>query len=327
MADVQDAVDIGQSTDEREGALPSDTMALVVQEVQNLLVGMEQSLQGICGRIEDASTKQVLIEEFRPFDRIMRIFLEVEPDQEHEGSILEAVSSLEGSTYLQGMLDASASLGEAITGYKTAVAKDLAASLQASRRQASIDDATNSKLFSQFLPDPISDDAVVADDMLSTPCMTGKKRGVSSITRPDVFSRIPKRRSTIPALASLQRAVSEGQVATPSKKNILLTREKLRAGLHDPKGLLDLVGSSTNALERTKKLELLKSSGLLVKHQGSRSFSDKLNDAGVRLDLGLGGQAVSDTLTFGAKVLSSPGFLSNRNISDVENGIVEAKTT
>ena len=80
MADVQDAVDIGQSTDEREGALPSDTMALVVQEVQNLLVGMEQSLQGICGRIEDASTKQVLIEEFRPFDRIMRIFLEVEPD-------------------------------------------------------------------------------------------------------------------------------------------------------------------------------------------------------------------------------------------------------
>ena len=88
-----------------------------------------------------------------------------------------------------------------------------------------------------------------------------------------------------------------------------------------------MVGSSTNALERTKKLELLKSSGLLVKHQGSRSFSDKLNDAGVRLDLGFGGQAVSDTLTFGAKVLSSPGFLSNRNISDVENGVFEAKTT
>ena len=109
-------------------------------------------------------------------------------------------------------------------------------------------------------------------------------------------------------MASLQRVVSEGQVASPSKNNILLTREKLRAGLHDPKRLLDLVGSSTNALERTKKLELLKSSGLLVKHQGSRSFSDKLNDAGVRLDLGLGGQAVSDTLTFGAKVLSSPGF-------------------
>ena len=120
MTNVQNAVDIGQSTDEQEGALPSDTMALVVQEVQNLLVGMEQSLQGICGRIEDASTKQELIEEFRPFDRIMRIFLEVEPDQEQEGSIIEAVSSLEGSTYLQGMLDSSASLGEAITGYKTA---------------------------------------------------------------------------------------------------------------------------------------------------------------------------------------------------------------
>ena len=65
----------------------------------------------------------------------------------------------------------------------------------------------------------------------------------------------------------------------------------------------------------------------MVKIQGSRSFSDKLNEAGVRLDLGLGGQAVNDTLTFGAKVLSSPGFLSTRNISDVENGVDEGKTT
>ena len=77
-------------------------------------------------------------------------------------------------------------------------------------------------------------------------------------------------------------------MASPSKKNILLGREKLRAGLHDPKELMDLVGYSTNALERTMKLELLKSSVLLVKYQGLRSFSDKLNEAGVRLDLGLG---------------------------------------
>ena len=63
------------------------------------------------------------------------------------------------------------------------------------------------------------------------------------------------------------------------KKNVLRTREKLRAGLHDPKGLLDLIGSSTNALERTKKLELLKSSGLLSKTKGTRSFSERLKKA------------------------------------------------
>ena len=47
----------------------------------------------------------------------------------------------------------------------------------------------------------------------------------------------------------------------------------------------------------------------------------------MRLELGLGGQSVSDTLIFGAKVLSSPGFLTNKNISEVKNGIVEGNTT
>ena len=45
---------------------------------------------------------------------------------------------------------------------------------------------------------------------------------------------------------------------------------------------------STNALERTKKLELLKSAGLLQNNKRSPSFADKLNDAVVNLGLGLG---------------------------------------
>ena len=60
----------------------------------------------------------------------------------------------------------------------------------------------------------------------------------------------------------------------------------------------------------------------MAKPQGFRSFLDKLNDAVVWLDLALGGQAVGDTLIFGTKVLSSPGFLSSRDISNVENGVV-----
>ena len=90
---------------------------------------------------------------------------------------------------------------------------------------------------------------------------------ISRITNPanSPLTKIPKRMSTPPALASPQWVVGGGHIARPSKKNVLFTREKLRAGLHDPKGLLDLVGFSTNALERTKKIEQLKSSGLLVK--------------------------------------------------------------
>ena len=40
-----------------------------------------------------------------------------------------------------------------------------------------------------------------------------------------------------------------------------MTRERLRAEQHDPKGLLDLVRTTTSAQEHTKKLELLKSAG------------------------------------------------------------------
>ena len=40
-----------------------------------------------------------------------------------------------------------------------------------------------------------------------------------------------------------------------------------------------------------------------------------------------GGQSISDSLLFGAKVLSTPGVLSNKNINDIENNFVEGKTT
>ena len=116
-------------------------------------------------------------------------------------------------------------------------------------------------------------------------------------------------------------------MAGSAKKSVLVTREKLRAGFDDPKGLLDLVGPSTNALDRTNKLELLKSAGYEFRTQSKSSFADKLYEAQVRLDVGMGGQSISDSLLFGAKVLSCPGFLTPKNISDVENNVVEAKTS
>ena len=102
---------------------------------------------------------------------------------------------------------------------------------------------------------------------------------------------------------------------------------KLRAGTNDPKGLLNLVGSSTNALERTKKIELLKTSGFLFNKQGPNSLGNKLEAVKLRLDLGLGGHTVEDTLLFGAKEMSSPGFLLPKNITERENNIVDCDST
>ena len=92
-----------------------------------------------------------------------------------------------------------------------------------------------------------------------------------------------------------------------------------------------MVSSSTNALERAKKMEILKCAGFVFdenkKLPGKTSFADKLQTATTRLELGLGGHALSDTLLFGAKVLSTPGVLTPKNISDIENNIVGSKTT
>ena len=139
--------------------------------------------------------------------------------------------------------------------------------------------------------------------------------------------RIPKKKSTIPALASMG-IVSDTANTGLSTKKALMTREKLRAGLHDPKGLLNLVGSSTDALERTKKLELMKSAGWCFDDKKKNtSFSKKLNAATWRLELGLGGHVSGDTLLFGQKVLSNPGSLSYKNVSDIEDNIIDGKTT
>ena len=134
------------------------------------------------------------------------------------------------------------------------------------------------------------------------------KRSFSKTDDTSTFSCTPKKaRSTISALASFRLLPGDKEEGRTVKKSVLVTREKLRAGVDDPKGLLNLVDSSTNALEQAKKLELLKNAGLLQKLKG-KSFSNKLKQAIINLDLGLGGQKAGDTLVFGAKVLSSPGF-------------------
>ena len=55
----------------------------------------------------------------------------------------------------------------------------------------------------------------------------------------------------------------------------------------------------------------------------NKSFSDRLNAAMLRLDLGLGGHTTEDTLLFGAKVRN----LSKKNVTDIENNLVHGNTS
>ena len=87
-----------------------------------------------------------------------------------------------------------------------------------------------------------------------------KKRSSSVLDQPPT---IPKK-SQLSALTSIVRMQDLMDSGSLNKKQALMTRERLRAAMHDPRGLLKMVGSSTNALERAKKLELLKNAGFIL---------------------------------------------------------------
>ena len=322
---MSDGLNFDNSVMEEEQMQPAEAVALTVKEVQSLLGATDDSLQTICRRIEEASTRKDVQVALQHFNRMMKVFMGMVADDTWDHLIRQAVCDMGTSQKFQTALTSAASFREAVTDYKTAVVRDLGAALQRAREQADMDEDLDDDLLSQFLPG--SSKSQDRDDKKS-PLGLGAKRVFSAVDQSAVFSRIPKKRSTIPALASIKQFAGSNESGHTEKKNILITREKLRMGLHDPKGLLDLVGSTTNALERTKRMELLKTSGMTNKNQGTRkSFSVKLNEATDRLELGLGGLSVNDTLTFGAKVLSLPDYLTVKNISEVENNIVEGKTT
>ena len=295
-----------------------------LQEVRTLLTTTKESFTDICLEIENASNKNALKAAFRRFNRILQMLVEAAPNDSYYHLCLEALIELKPSPKLLMFCEAGGSILESCKEYKSAVMQELAVLVRRQELQQRLYEEKDDLLFSQFLPDPSADDVAVPVDASRASQPLAQKRTGSQA---GLLGIIPKK-SKIPALAGLSRISDISSSLGASKKRILLTREKLRAGLHDPKGLLDLVGPSTNALERTKKLELLKSSGLLSSSsQKDKSFSDKFMTAALSLDLGLAGHSVEDTLLFGAKVLSTPGSLTATNISEIENNIVEGEST
>ena len=125
---------------------------------------------------------------------------------------------------------------EALLNYKRAVIQSLAAAVRRKQEQALVDDKLNDKLFAQFFPEekPVVDSTI--------PVRTRKREGLDVVEEADL-SRIPKKKTRFLPVTDLQPITTGDGSGTSVKRNVLLTREKLRAGLTDPRGLLDLVPS------------------------------------------------------------------------------------
>ena len=300
-----------------------------LREVVELLKATDDSFLTTCREAELAPSREALKVAFKRFNKILRFFIEAAPGTENNDKALKALDSMPMSERFKAVLRTAHSVQEASSSYKEALCRDLALRLQREEARERADDSQDEALLTRWLPAPslVEQKSPVPDDPASgsskpLPLTTEPKK--RALADPAEAPGLLKK-SKIPALASLSR-VSGLNIDGSPKRRVLVTREKLRKGLKDPRGLLDLEGSSTHALERAKRLELLKSAGCLFDKK-DKSFSEKLNSAILRLELGVGGNSVADSVLFGAKALSIPGLLSPKNLSDIENNIVDGDTT
>ena len=239
---MQDEVALVDGNVEEETVDPK-VFELAVREVKQCLQITGDSLEKICSDIESATSRALIKPVFRRLNNMAQIFLRLAPARKYDALIAEALCDLEASPRLQTFLRSAASVPDAIFAYKSSVLKDLAAIITRDQESMRISDQKDDELFSRFLPVPSSPEPEAQ--------LTTKKRAIAEVD--DVSVSIPKK-CRVPALASLHLVPGGGADGQAEKKSVLVTRQKLRAAQLDPKGLLNLVGASTNALERTKQL-------------------------------------------------------------------------
>ena len=246
---------------------PAKVLEMAISEVKRIFSATGESLAVVCTAVENASSRVTLEEALKRFNRVLHVFLGLSRAGLEESAVLNAVGSLLPSGRFKDLLTDLASLPEALSAYKTSVVKDLAANL---RRKADLFESyrlQDCALLDTLLPEPTFKEA------------PKQKRGISEVIEDDVPPPSLKRSRTIPALASVGLVSGSGDTFLSAKKT-LLTRERLRAGLHDPKGLLNLVAPSSDALERATQLELMKSAGVCFDdNRRKSSFSEKFNAA------------------------------------------------
>ena len=318
------------------GAVPqvdsdlNPVIELAKKEVAKLLEATNDTMNTVCMEVERAATKEALRTAFRRLNSFTRFFLEIAPEGKYDNQIRDALGSLQVSARLEAMLQTVTPVRSALQEYKKSVVQSLADSLRRRETELSkyneLDDALLSRLPEPDSPseDEINPDRPVADTLASLERADSSRKRASSDLG---FSLSSPKKPKTPVLASIEQVTAESGLGGSSVKRALMTRERLRAGSHDPKGLLDLVSTSTNALEHTKRLELLKAAGFILNPPKNSSIAEKFNAAEVRLELGLGGHSVADTLLFGNRVLSTSGVLTKKNVNDIENNNVFGNTT
>ena len=279
-----------------------------IQEIQTMLSATKSSVYDLCVNIERAKNRVDVKRAFREFNAVMRILLEAATADQHDTLVRDSLCSLKLSKRWRETLLSTSPVSLALLQYKEAVATDLAVTMSAQAARALLYDKKDKEMLLRLLPVPSPPHE--AEPSRSHGELQGEGRIPTkrTFTEIDDLPVIPKV-SSVPALASLSRMQELIDQGSVSKKQALLNREKLRLWLHDPRGLLQMVGSSTNALERAKKMEIQKCAGFVFdenkKSQGKVPFADRLQMARTSLELGLGGHTLSDTILFGAKVLST----------------------
>ena len=250
--------------------LPSETDKSSVdrarQEVGILLSATHDSMRAIYADVEAASSRSELKKAFKRLNGIWGIFLGLQLAPGSSALLVEAVASFDVSERMAAFLGPTATFKGALKGYKSAIITELAGVLRRKAEQLRAADVLDEELFSRLLPEPcspISESEKALEQPVALKKDAGRgtfplKRDVSC-TSP--LTVIPLKKRRIPALATLTAVSESGAGEGTSKKKVLMTRDKLRAAQHDERGLLNLVDSSTNALERAKKLELLKTAG------------------------------------------------------------------
>ena len=282
-----------------EGTVPDaseDGTKIVTQakvEVARLLEVSSSSMLALCNAVEQAKSKATLKNAFRNLSSFTRILLGADPFGAHNDLVRDTIVSLQVSERLESLLTTVTPVNVALLEYKKAVVRDLAISIRRLEAKARVQDEMDAELLS-LLPDPIlpesEEEAQAVVPSHSTAEIGGdfsvRKRSISDVS--DQQSKPKKPR--VPVLTSVEKISADDGIGGASKQRALMIRERLRAGQHDPKGLLDLVNTSTSALEHAKKLELRKSAGFIFNSTSKKlSLAEQFNAAAVRLDLGLGG--------------------------------------
>ena len=258
----------------------------------------------MCTNVEKAESKPDVKAAFKQLNLVVRILLEAAPGEAHDALARHSLCSFRLGERFRAVLQTATSVSVALFIYKEAFAIDLAAAMRAQVAKSLLDDEKDEEMLLRLLPvpSPLSEVELIPDgDGLQKRADRSGKKVFSAID--DV--PVKPKKSSISALASLSRKHELIDHGCGSKKQALITREKLRSGLHDPRGLHKMVSSYTNALERAKKMEILKCAGYVFDENknlpGETSFADKLQTAKTRLELGFGGHALKCFFFLGVK--------------------------